>query len=149
MIKERAVLFAIVSLLMAALGLDCHKPNGLDMVVNAVPGLWQMTVRKGMKGMSTTWQTKTLTHCVTDKDLQKGMDQWILTLGDCENKDYTVAGNTVNWQLKCTGEYAGSGTGEADFEGDTYESSASVQIVYDGHPTFQIDVRGKRIGDCP
>lgn len=144
---------AIVSLIavilfMALFNLDCHKSGTPAMVVNVTPGLWQITVTEGLKGMPGTQKTKTETHCITDSDLQKGAGQWIAKVGGCKNDDYVASGNTMSWRMKCTGEYAGTGTGSIDFEGDTYSSSASIKVTYYPYPTLQVTFDGKRTGDC-
>ncbi len=146
---DRKRIFSFVTVLsILLLGTGCHRSGAPAMVINITPGLWQITATEGMKGMPGTQQSKTMTHCITASDLRKSADKWILGMEGCKNENFVPSGNTVTWQVKCTGTWAGSGTGSADFEGDTYTSEVSVPIIYDGHPTGQVEFKGRRLGDC-
>ncbi len=126
-----------------------HDDRALDAAVEITPGMWKVTATEGIKGVPSSTQQHSGSHCVTAKDLAKGYRQWIPELGGCTSKNFVAGANKINWDLACTGNYKGTGSGDVVFSGDSYEGEVTIHVVYFPHPVFHLKLTGTRTGDCP
>jgi hypothetical protein len=57
-----------------------------------------------------------------------------------------TSGNKVTWKMKCTGQSAGTMSGEMVMGKDSYESVMKIQSKETNMTT---KVKAKRLGSCP
>jgi hypothetical protein len=108
-------------------------------------GYWEVTSQTEMPGMPMKLPASTIKHCYTKEDV-KDHKSVINRDKNCTLTDYKVSGNKVTWTMKCTGESAGTFSGETVFSADAYHSTMKMNAQ--GH-TMTVKVKGKRIGECP
>ena len=112
-------------------------------------GLWEITTTMDMPGLPYKMPPTTMNHCYTKDDVK---DQKKVVAGD--NKDCTVtdmktSGNKVSWKMKCTGQSAGSFSGETVMGKDSYESVMKMQSEATKGKTMTTKMKAKRLGNCP
>ncbi len=108
-------------------------------------GQWEITSQTEMPGMPMKIPASTMTHCYSKEDV-KDQKKVIARDDKCKVTDYKVSGNKVTWAMKCTGEAAGTYTGETVFGKDSYNSIMKMNAQ--GHK-MTVKVKAKRLGDCP
>lgn len=111
-------------------------------------GMWQITTTMDMPGMPFKLPPTTIKHCYTKEDVadQKNV---ISTDKSCTVTDLKTSGNKVKWKMKCTGKNAGTFTGETVFSGDAYDSIMTMQADKGGGAPMTMNMKGKRLGNCP
>ena len=109
------------------------------------PGLWEINSTIEMPGLPFQPPPTTITHCYTSEDV-KNNEKMVPQQSDCKVTEFKSTGNKMTWQLVCTGEQKGSGSGEMIFKGDS---------AYEGMMTFRTDemsmtnrYKARRLGDC-
>ena len=109
--------------------------------VNMKPGLWEITTKINMPGMSMPPQTTT--QCLTKDDL---VPKSTSPNQECKITDMKTSGNTVTWTMKCSGQGGEStATGEVTYNGDTYEGT---MVMTQNGTKITMHMTGRRIGDC-
>lgn len=109
-------------------------------------GLWEVTTSMEMPGMPTKMKPTVMKHCYSKDDVK---DQKKVVAGknkDCKVSDYTTSGNKVTWKMTCTGQSAGSYSGETIFGKDSYDSVMKMQSQ---GRKMTMKIAGKRVGNCP
>lgn len=108
-------------------------------------GYWEITSQTEMPGMPMKIPANTIKHCYSKEDV-KDQKKVIAREKNCTLTDYRVVGNKVTWAMKCTGQNAGTFTGETVFSADAYNSI--MKMKSQGH-NMTVKVKGKRVGECP
>ena len=113
------------------------------------PGLWETTVQSSMGG----GKPIATRSCITAQQLAdpKGavpkMDNPQMK---CEQVDYKVNGNTINWKMRCTGEVPMDGVGQMTSGPDNYSGKMDMTMKMQGQSMIVSNtMTGKRVGDCP
>jgi hypothetical protein len=112
-------------------------------------GQWETVVQMQMPGMQMP-EMKSM-QCVTAEQLQRdpttGLPSGMQNgQNACKVSDYKVVGNTVSWNMACTGAQAMTGNGELLFAGDTYTGTIKMMMQ---QGSMSMKLTGKRLGDCP
>ncbi len=110
-------------------------------------GMWEITSKMEMPGMPMEMPATTVKHCYTKEDV-KDQKKVISTEKDCTVTDLKSTGNKVTWKMKCTGQHAGTFSGETVFSGDSYDSVMNMQSSGGKGHSMTMKVKGKRIGNC-
>ena len=111
---------------------------------NIKEGLWEITSKMEMEGMPFAMPATTHKKCLSSDDLvpqkeEKGQE--------CKVKSRNVKGNTVTWDMDCTGRGGKMNSkGEVTYEGTTMNGTMLISV--EGQPPMKNKVTGKRIGPC-
>lgn len=108
-------------------------------------GYWEVTSQTEMPGMPMKIPASTIKHCYTKEDV-KDQKKVIARDKNCTMTDYKVSGNKVTWAMKCTGQSAGTFSGETVFSPDAYTSTMKMNSQ---GQNMTVKVKGKRVGECP
>jgi len=108
-------------------------------------GYWEMTTTMDIPGMPMKMAPTKVKHCYTKEDV-KDQKKTINTDKNCTVTDFKQSGNKVTWKMKCTGQNAGTMSGETVFMGDAYDSTMKMQTQ---GQTMNMRVKAKRLGTCP
>jgi len=108
-------------------------------------GQWEMVSSMEMPGMPMAMPPTKIKHCFTKEDV-KDPKKTITTDKNCKVTDLKQSGNKVTWNMKCTGEHSGEFSGETVFKKDAYTSNMKMQTE---GMTMKMQVKAKRLGDCP
>lgn len=108
-------------------------------------GMWEITSQAEMPGMPVKIPPSTIKHCYSKDDV-KDQKKVIAREKNCTVTDYKVVGNKVTWAMKCTGQNAGTFSGETVFGADSY--SSTMKMKSQGQ-NMTMKVKGKRVGNCP
>jgi len=108
-------------------------------------GQWELISSVEMPGMPMEIPPTKIKHCFTKEDV-KDQKKTISTDKNCTVTDIKQSGNKVTWKMKCTGENAGTFSGETVYKGDAYDSTMKMQTQ---GRTMNMKVKAKRIGNCP
>jgi hypothetical protein len=111
-------------------------------------GMWEITSSMEMPGTPMKMPPTTVKHCYTKEDA-KDQKRVIIRDKNCTLTDFTTSGNKVSWKMKCTGNRAGTFSGETLFSGDSYESIMKMQADAAKGKPMTMRVKGKRVGTCP
>ncbi len=118
-------------------------------------GNWQVTIQMEMPGLPQQMPPMVTTQCITKEeaaDPQKSLPQRPQRGGmpdQCKVSDYKTDGNKITWSVRCEGQNAMTGTGEAIYKDDTYTGAMVMNMTQNGQPmTMTMKVAGKRLGDC-
>jgi hypothetical protein len=119
--------------------------------VNMHEGLWEITTKMEMEGMPMQMPARTITQCLTKKNMLKTMvPKEQAQEEECKITDQKISGNTVTWVMKCKGENAMEMTGKTTYRGNTFEGTM-IMISNDpneGKMKIINHISGKRIGEC-
>ncbi len=111
-------------------------------------GLWEITTRMEMPGMPMEMPPTTMTHCYTREEV-KDQKKVISSDKNCSVTEFKTSGSKVSWKMKCTGESAGTFSGETKFGTDSYVSDMKMQSAEANGMPVSMNVKGKRVGSCP
>ena len=108
------------------------------------PGLWEVTSRMEMSGMS--MPPTTVQQCIRDASPESAVPQ----MPNCSITNRSASGSTVRWSTRCQqGGMTMTGNGEMTIQGAT--SEGALQMVLDeGGQRQQMTQRfsGRRVGSC-
>ncbi|HIJ80611.1 MAG TPA: DUF3617 family protein [Desulfuromonadales bacterium] len=108
-------------------------------------GQWEITTVMDMPNMPVKIPPQVMKHCYSKDDV-KDQKKVINRDKNCTVKDYSISGNRVTWKMECTGENAGTMSGETVFGSDSYDST--MKMVTKGR-NMNMKVKAKRVGNCP
>lgn len=111
-------------------------------------GLWEIRSEMDMPGMPVKMPPSVTKHCYSKQDVQDSRNV-ISRDKNCTVTELKSSGNRVSWKMKCTGENAGTFSGETVFAGDSYTSTMKMQGEGKKKMSMNMKVRGKRLGACP
>lgn len=114
-------------------------------------GLWQITTKTEMKGMSMQMPATTMKQCMTKKDMTPKSEKQPKGQ-ECITKDQKVSGDTVTYTMEC--KSADSTTvqnGKMTYKGDSFDGTTDTTIKTKGQPDMKIasTMSGKYLGPCP
>lgn len=119
---------------------------------NMQEGLWEITTKFEISGMSKNLPAHTVQHCVTKKDIEQGhgnIHQPDSRNKNCQVTDYKVRGNKASWRLVCTGTNPMTGNGSVTYNGDSFAGGTRMKMGSKGRETEMTQTfSGKRIGEC-
>ena len=109
-------------------------------------GEWEMTKQINLPEMGMEMPPKKYTQCLTKKDL---IPQNYQSGQECKISDKKVVGNTVTWNLQCTGGHGGDmkGSGELTYAGKSLKGKVELKGAQPDM-TMISQISGQRIGDC-
>lgn len=108
-------------------------------------GLWEISTKVDIPGIPVKVPPQTVKHCYTKEEVQD-RKKVVSTQKDCTMTEFKESGNKVTWKMKCTGQNAGTMTGETIFKGDSFVSTMTTESR--GQKT-KMKVNAKRVGACP
>jgi hypothetical protein len=108
-------------------------------------GLWEITSSMEMPGMPVKMKPTVMKRCYSKADVADRKKVIASRDKNCTVTDMKHSGNKVNWTMKCTGQNAGTMTGETVFSDDSYASVMKMNTQ--GHK-MTMKVKGKRLGNC-
>jgi len=107
-------------------------------------GLWEITMRMEMPGMSMKMPPQTNTHCLTKKDM---VPQKAEPGQECKMIKSETKGDTVSWVMECkTKEGTVVFDGRVTYKGETFDGV--IKMKQSGMDMTQ-NLSGKWIGKCP
>ena len=113
------------------------------------PGNWETTMEMDMPGMPMKMPPMKNTRCVTQQEIDspnRGLPSGPQkNPNDCKISDYKQSGNTVSWNVACSGQQPMTGTGELKFNNDTYDGVIKMMM---NQQQMTMKMAGKRLGDC-
>jgi len=111
-------------------------------------GLWEITTKAEIKGMSGQMPPSTVRHCLKKNDpVPKAKDKST----DCKMKDQKISGDTVTYAMECKGKNSVVLTsGTMTYKGNTFAGASTTNIKSNGQPQMQMNnkISGKYIGPC-
>lgn len=111
---------------------------------NIKEGLWEITSKIEMEGMPFAMPASSHKKCLTNKDLVPQKDE---KGQECKVKSRNVKGNTVSWEMDCTGRGGKMNSkGEVTYSGTTMNGTMLISV--EGQPPMNNTITGKRIGPC-
>ena len=113
------------------------------------PGNWETTMEMDMPGMPMKMPPMKNTRCVTQQEIDspnRGLPSGPhKNPNDCKISDYKQSGNTVSWNVACSGQQSMTGSGELKFNNDTYDGVIKMMM---NQQQMTMKMAGKRLGDC-
>jgi hypothetical protein len=114
-------------------------------------GLWEITTKAEIKGMSNQMPATTMKQCITKNDIvpkpekqEKGQE--------CKIKDQKVSGDTVTYALECKdkGGTIVEVSGKTTYKGNVFDGATTTTIKSKEQGTMQMTSKmsGKYIGPC-
>ncbi len=116
--------------------------------VNMQDGMWEMTMKMEMPGMSYEMPPVKYNQCMTKKEL---VPQKKEKNEDCKMIDTRIEGNTVYWKVQCrTRDGVVDSEGKITYSGNSF--NGVMKTVMNDAKTGKMEITnrmsGKRIGDC-
>lgn len=108
-------------------------------------GNWELTTTMEMPNMPMQIPPTQVKHCYSKEDV-KDQKKAISTNKDCTVTEFNQSGSKATWKMKCTGQSAGEFSGVTVFSRDSFESNMKMQSQ---GQAMNMQVKGKRLGDCP
>jgi hypothetical protein len=114
-------------------------------------GLWQITTKSEMKGMSMQMPATTMKQCLTKKDMAPKPEKQPKGQ-ECVIKDQKVSGDTVTFTTEC--KNADSTTVQnvkMTYKGDSFDGATDTSVKTKGQPDMKMTgtMSGKYLGPCP
>lgn len=109
-------------------------------------GMWEITSKMEMPGMPMEMPATVVKHCYTKEEV-KDQKKAIASDKDCTVSNLETSGDKATWQMKCTGQHAGTFSGETVFSGDSYDSTMKMNSDGKGR-SMTMKIKAKRIGNC-
>jgi hypothetical protein len=120
-------------------------------------GNWEVTIEIAMPNMPAgmTMPPMKTTQCITKEDAADPQKAMVspggrgTAPGDCKVTNYKTVGNTVSWDMACSGAQPVSGHAEFTYTADTYNGTMTANMARGGQPMdMNMKYSGKRLGDC-
>ena len=112
---------------------------------NMQEGMWEITTRTDMVGMSTSMPAMIRTQCLTTNDLVPQDSQ---QKEACQVIDTKVEGNMVTWTVKCHGHGGdATGKGRITYSGSSFEGTFEMTTSQSNMKMIS-HMSGRRLGDC-
>ncbi len=118
--------------------------------VNMQEGLWETVSTMEMTGMPMPMSMPPMTYrqCITKKELipkQKKEEEQ-----NCKITKQETDGDTVKWEIICSGEGAMKGKGEITYRGKTFEGTIITEVNNPEMGTMKMTthLKGQYIGEC-
>jgi hypothetical protein len=115
-------------------------------------GLWEITTKGEVKGMSMQMPATTAKQCVTRKDMVPKPEKQDKNQ-ECTMKDQKVTGDAVTYVMECKGKdgMVVEVSGKMTYKGDALDGTSTTVMKSKGQGTMQIisKVSGKYLGPCP
>ncbi len=112
-------------------------------------GLWDITTQVEMKGMPQSIPPTTFRQCITKSDpVPQNKDKNY----DCKIISQKVVGNTVHYNVQCTGKEGTIQTsGTTTYTNQSMSGSSTTSMKIKGQPEMKMSntMKGKYIGPCP
>jgi len=128
------------------LGLLTLFGSGAALAAEMKPGLWEITSTMELPGMPFQPPPTTVTHCYTPQEVQNDRSVVPQQQGNCKVTEMKAGGNKITWQVVCSGEQSGKGSGEMIFQGNS-AYQGTMRFTTEGM-TMTSRYQGKRIGEC-
>lgn len=113
------------------------------------PGLWEITMKMEGAGMPASISPTKVRHCYRAEDLKDLRNTLPEKNSNCKVSDWKESGNTVSWNMACTGEHAMTGSGSITYSGETYTGTTKMTMTHGGQKmTMSQKYSAKRVGDC-
>ena len=107
-------------------------------------GLWEITTKMSMPGMSMPPVTNT--QCLTKKDFVPESSQ---PNQECSVTDIMATGNTVTWKMRCKSQDSEmKGTGTMTYSGNSFKGTFKMTVTGEENMDMISHMSGRRIGDC-
>lgn len=120
-----------------------------------VPGAPKEMVEQ-IKGMM-QGAGQTTKYCLTKEESDKGFEEMFKKVGegDCKYERFDASSSTIDAVLVC--KNAGGGTARMTMNGTVSKTGSAVKVNVEqkgektpmGNATIAMEVRSKRVGDCP
>ncbi len=117
--------------------------------VNLHEGLWETVSTMQMSGLQMPMSMPPVTYrtCITKKMLipkQKEEQK------NCKITKQEIQGNTLKWEMVCSGEGAMKAKGEITYSGDTFEGTTVTEVNNPQMGTMKMTshVKGRYVGEC-
>ncbi|MFA5628180.1 MAG: DUF3617 family protein [Thiohalomonadaceae bacterium] len=112
------------------------------------PGLWEITTKTQMQGMSIPGMT--FSYCYTEQDLATGKQFSNKDSGDCQISNMKSAGGNISYDMNCDADGVKmAGLVKGKFTANTYELEQKITMTPDqGMGEMHMDVKGRRLGKC-
>lgn len=111
-------------------------------------GLWEITSKVEIKGMSVQMPPSTSRQCLSNNDpVPKSKDKNT----ECKMKDQSISGDTVTYVMECKSKDSVVLTsGTMTYKGNTFTGASTTNIKSKGQPQMQMHnkLSGKYIGPC-
>lgn len=112
-------------------------------------GLWEITTQVEMKGMPQSIPPATFRQCITKSDpVPQNKDKNY----ECKIISQKVVGNTVNYNVQCTGKEGTMQTsGTTTYADHSMSGTSATSFKISGQPEMKMSskMKGKYIGPCP
>jgi hypothetical protein len=115
-------------------------------------GLWEITTKSEIQGMSVQMPVTTTKQCFTKKDMIPKPEKQEQNQ-ECKIKDQKVIGDTVTYALECKDK---DGTiieisGKSTYKGNVFDGTSDTKIKSKAQGTMQMTSKmsGKYVGPCP
>lgn len=109
-------------------------------------GLWEITLKAEIEGMSMTMPPITNTQCITKDTLVPKSNQ---PGQECKITNQKKAGNTLTYDIVCSGPGGNvKGNGKVTYTGDTMTGEVEMNISGQDNMKVITKMSGKRIGPC-
>lgn len=113
------------------------------------PGLWEITTSMEGAGMPASMPPTKIKHCYRAEDLKDLRNTVPEKNSNCKVSNWKESGNTVTWNMACTGEHAMTGSGRITYSGDSYAGTNKMTMSHGGQKmTMSQKYNAKRVGDC-
>lgn len=92
----------------------------------------------------------TLRHCLTKEEAERDQPPAAASDKNCKPTSYTRSGNTITYQVTCTGEHAATGTGRITINSpESYSGTNTVTAqTKQGPMSFTTNLQGRWVGAC-
>ena len=137
---------------MLGLAVTCFATGAWADETHMKTGQYQVTITRTMDG-NPVGRPTTRTSCVRPEDV-KSNDELVKSFQerqhghDCKISDVALSGNKLTWKTSCGP--MGSGDGTITLVDGGYDGviNMTMQMGPNGKHTMQIQMAGRRVGDC-
>lgn len=92
----------------------------------------------------------TVRHCLTKEEAERDQPPAAASDKNCRPTAYNRSGNTITYQVSCTGEHPATGHGQIMLNGpESYSGSNTITAqTKQGAMTFTTNIQGRWVGTC-
>jgi len=131
-----------------ALALIITVSTSANADINVQEGLWEITSKIKISGTPAQINIgeQKVTQCIDKQKIIPKTDKKINKY--CTISDQTIDGDTVTWKMTCTNNMHSEGS--ITYHGDTFNGKmrSKAEIPNMGMMAMNIQLTGKRIGEC-
>jgi hypothetical protein len=135
--------FLLAGLFLAATASHGQMPDTVK------EGLWEISIRADIQGQPLSAAPMVVRQCITQTTATDLMNQLTAGGGSCEVSNFSQAGPTASWNLRCSGQIEVNGTAQVTMQSDGFSGNMNMLVGMGGQTVpLNQSFEARWVGTC-